>query len=60
MSDITVDRVGNSVGVEPLRERVRGQVLTAEDEGYDEARAVHNGMFDRGRSPFSALSRWRT
>jgi FAD/FMN-containing dehydrogenase len=33
--------------VEPLREQVRGQVITAADEGYDEARTVHNGMFDR-------------
>lgn len=47
MSEITVERLGNSVSVEPLRERVRGQVLTAEDEGYGEARTVHNGMFDR-------------
>jgi FAD/FMN-containing dehydrogenase len=33
--------------VQPLREQVRGRVITADDEGYDEARAVHNGMFDK-------------
>jgi hypothetical protein len=33
--------------VRPLRELVRGRVITAADEGYDEARAVHNGMFDK-------------
>ena len=36
---------GFNVG--PLREQVRGRVITADDEGYDEARAVHNGMFDK-------------
>jgi len=30
-----------------LRDQVRGEVVTADDEGYDEARAVHNGMIDR-------------
>ena len=30
-----------------LREQVRGAIITAADPGYDEARAVHNGMFDR-------------
>src|SRR5713101_1538339 len=35
------------VNVEHLREQVRGRVITADDEGYNEARAVHNGMFDK-------------
>ena len=47
MSDITVERSASGVSVEPLREQVRGRVFTGEDEGYDEARAVHNGMFDK-------------
>src|SRR6201993_1637197 len=33
--------------VEELRAGVRAPVLTAADAGYDEARAVHNGMFDK-------------
>jgi FAD/FMN-containing dehydrogenase len=33
--------------VEQLRERVRGEVVTPNDPGYDEARKVLNGMFDR-------------
>jgi FAD/FMN-containing dehydrogenase len=33
--------------IEQLREQVRAPVITADDPGYDEARAVHNGMFDR-------------
>jgi FAD/FMN-containing dehydrogenase len=33
--------------VRALREQVRGQVIAAADDGYDEARTVHNGMFDR-------------
>jgi hypothetical protein len=35
--------------VEQLRERVRGEVVTPNDPGYDEARKVLNGMFDRRR-----------
>jgi hypothetical protein len=37
----------DSEAVQPLRDQVRAQVITAVDEGYDDARAVHNGMFDR-------------
>ena len=33
--------------IEQLREQVRAPIITADDPGYDEARAVHNGMFDR-------------
>jgi FAD/FMN-containing dehydrogenase len=33
--------------IEQLREQVRAPVITKDDLGYDEARAVHNGMFDR-------------
>ena len=47
MAEITVERPVTGVDVGPLRERVRGQVVTSEDPGYNEARAVHNGMFDK-------------
>jgi FAD/FMN-containing dehydrogenase len=30
-----------------LRELVRGEVFTPEDDGYEEARRVHNGMIDK-------------
>ena len=30
-----------------LKERISGSVLTPQDAGYDEARAVHNGLIDR-------------
>ncbi|MGH9151531.1 MAG: FAD-binding oxidoreductase [Acidimicrobiales bacterium] len=33
--------------IEGLRERVRGEVSTASDEGYHEARRVYNAMIDR-------------
>jgi FAD/FMN-containing dehydrogenase len=33
--------------VDQLRDRVSGPVLVAGDPGYDDARRVHNGMFDR-------------
>ena len=32
--------------IDALREAARGQVITAEDAGYDEARSVYNGMID--------------
>jgi FAD/FMN-containing dehydrogenase len=35
--------------LEQLREGVRGEVIGPEDESYDEARVVHNGMFDDRR-----------
>ncbi len=33
--------------LDELREQCRGRVITEQDIGYDEARSVHNGMFDR-------------
>lgn len=33
--------------IEELRERARGEVITASDAGYDEARKVYNGMINR-------------
>lgn len=33
--------------IDSLREQVRAPIITAGDPGYDEARAVQNGMFDR-------------
>ena len=47
VADITVERPATRVDVGPLRERVRGRVIAADDEGYNEARGVHNGMFEK-------------
>src|ERR1700760_3824980 len=33
--------------IEQLRAEVRAPILTSSDPGYDEARTVHNGMFDK-------------
>jgi FAD/FMN-containing dehydrogenase len=36
-----------ATSINVLRESVRAPVITADDAAYDEARQVHNGMFDR-------------
>src|ERR1700730_5143183 len=33
--------------IDGFREQVRAPIVTANDPGYDEARAVHNGIFDK-------------
>jgi FAD/FMN-containing dehydrogenase len=33
--------------IEPLRKRVQGEVITPDDEGYEEARKVYNAMIDK-------------
>jgi FAD/FMN-containing dehydrogenase len=43
---MTAARIDESL-LASLRERMRGAVLTAEEAGYDEARKVWNGRFDR-------------
>jgi FAD/FMN-containing dehydrogenase len=47
VADIAVERSLPGGAVESLREQVRGRVITADGEGYDQVRAVHNGMFDK-------------
>jgi FAD/FMN-containing dehydrogenase len=47
MVDVAVGSSLSSEAIQPLREQVRGEVITAEDDAYDDARAVHNGMFDK-------------
>jgi len=36
-----------TITLDDLRAQVRGAVIAPDDDGYDEARSVHNGMFDR-------------
>jgi FAD/FMN-containing dehydrogenase len=36
-----------TTAVGQLRDQVRGEIITAEDLGYEEARKVHNAMIDR-------------
>jgi FAD/FMN-containing dehydrogenase len=46
MADITLESPLREA-VQPLRDQVRGRLVISGDAGYDEARAVHNGMFDK-------------
>jgi FAD/FMN-containing dehydrogenase len=36
-----------ATSIEQFRQQTHGQVVTSDDEGYDEARAVYNAMIDR-------------
>jgi hypothetical protein len=35
------------VGIDQLREQVRGEVITPDDQGYEQARRVYSAMADR-------------
>jgi FAD/FMN-containing dehydrogenase len=41
------ERAMSTPTIDELRQQVRAPVLTAGDPGYEDARTVHNGMFDR-------------
>jgi FAD binding domain len=47
MAQIEIERPMTGINVQPLRDQVRDRILDAGDGGYNEARAVHNGMFDK-------------
>src|SRR5919201_3092309 len=47
MAGTTVDAVLDGEAAQSLVERVRGAVLRPDDAGYDDARAIWNGLIDR-------------
>ena len=52
MATSVITRTGKKVAfsderIEELRTQLRGRVMQPGDEGYDDARAVHNALFDR-------------
>src|SRR5919201_1621644 len=47
MAGTTVDAVLDGEAAQSLVERVRGAVLRADDAGYEDARAIWNGLIDR-------------
>ena len=50
----TISPVIGEATLQELREAVKGEVLAAGDEGYEEACRVWNGMFD-GRRPVAIV-----
>ncbi len=46
-SNTGADIVLKETAVEELKASLRGELIRPEDEGYDDARKVHNGMIDR-------------
>jgi FAD/FMN-containing dehydrogenase len=44
---MTTQKTIQTPGVERLRDSIKGDVLRAQDDGYDEARRVWNGMIDK-------------
>ncbi|MGC9535969.1 FAD-binding oxidoreductase [Streptomyces sp. UG1] len=43
----------NAAALQGLREGMRGPVITAQDPGYDETRAIYNAMIDRRPAAFA-------